>query len=121
MTRFILFSLLTLFPIIANSATIKLSSGDEINAEIIERTDTYIRVKHSVLGVLTIEKKQIIAIDNLKVIPSEPQIAVVTKSEEQKEPADTGMLGLGFIFPGFDRKFTLYQDYFLFLLRSVDL
>jgi uncharacterized protein DUF481 len=110
MKRIILLSLLVLLPIIGHATTIKLSSGDEINAEILERTDTYIRVKHSVLGVLTIRKEQVIAITDNEDRTAEPELIIADATntiEEDKDPTDHGMFGFDFVFPNFDRSFSL--------------
>lgn len=110
MKRIIIFSLLVLLPIIGHTTTIKLSSGDEINAEILEQTDTSIRVKHSVLGVLTIQKQQVIAITDDNDRAAEPELIIADATnaiEEDKEPSDRGMFGLDLVFPGFSRSFSL--------------
>jgi predicted RNA-binding protein with RPS1 domain len=55
--------LFLILPISSFSASIKLSTGDDINAEIIEHTDLYIKAKHDILGELTILKSKILSID----------------------------------------------------------
>jgi len=107
MIKFILYSLLVLASVTGHAATIKLSSGDEIIAEIIENTDTHLRVQHSVLGELTIEKTQIISFNNNESIATEPQSEIANITSETKIESDNGLFDRGWVFPGFDRKFTL--------------
>jgi len=112
MKRIILLSFLVLLPSIGYTTTITLSSGDKINAEILEQTDSYIRVKHSVLGELTIQKEQVIAITNNEDKAAEPELIIadatqVEAIEEDKEPTDHGMFGFDLIFPDFRRSFSL--------------
>jgi uncharacterized protein DUF481 len=107
MVKIILYSLIILFPLLSHAAIIKLSSGDEINAKIIENTDTYLRVKHSVSGDLTIQKTQIISFNNHEVIPTKTPSEMASVTTENKADPDKGLFRRGWVFPGFDRKFTL--------------
>lgn len=89
------------------SATVKLSSGDELNAEIIENTDTHLKVKHSVLGDLTIPKTHIISYNVQDISPTTTRSEITSAPNEIQADSDNGLFGQGWVFPGFDRKFTL--------------
>jgi uncharacterized protein DUF481 len=110
MIKITLYSLLMLLPLLSHAAIINLSSGDSINAQIIDNTDSYIKVEHSVLGTLTIQRTQIISLNDKEFTPINHESTIVSASEvevNQEEPIDKGMFGRGWVFPGFDRKFAL--------------
>lgn len=99
-TLIIALALLAL-PLLSSAATIKLLTGDEINAEIIEQTDSYLKVNHNALGELTISLDKIISIDG-KSLPAE-SMAV---SEAEKERKTNRFFGLN-ILSDWERSFTL--------------
>jgi len=99
-TLIIALALLAL-PLLSSAATIKLLTGDQINAEIIEQTDSYLKVNHNALGELTISLDKIISIDG-KSLPAE-SMAV---SEAEKERKTNRFFGLN-ILSDWERSFTL--------------
>jgi hypothetical protein len=111
MIKIILCSLFVLLPQISHAAIIKLSSGDSINAHIIHNTDSFIKVEHNVLGTLTINRAHVVSLNENEIAPVKPDIAVVSTSEtevhEQEKTKDNGLFGRGWVFPGFERRFTL--------------
>ena len=110
MLKIILYSLIMLLPLPGYAAIIKLSSGDSINAQVIDNTDSYIKVEHSVLGTLTIKRSQIISLNDDEITPVKLQSTTVSASEvEVSEEAlkDNGLFKRGWVFPGFDRRFSL--------------
>jgi len=91
---------LFLFPTLSFATLITLSTGDKINAEIIEQTDAYLKINHKDLGELTITKNNILSIGS-DVLPQSP-IAQVNVVEDK----DDGLFGIG-ILPNWERSFTL--------------
>lgn len=89
---------LVMLPTLSYATSIKLITGDEIRAEIIEETDTYIKVAHDVLGELNITRNNIISIEGRNQIDSAPVV--------KDEPKDNGLFGTG-ILSNWDRNFTL--------------
>ena len=69
----------------SEAASIKLVTGDEINAEIFEETDSYIKADHRVLGKLMISRNQILTI--------EKNIQINADSAIKDEKKDNGLLG----------------------------
>ncbi len=101
----IIFIALSLFilPILGHTAVIKLSTDDEIIATIIEQTDLDIKVKHDVLGELTIAKSNIVSIENDELVSSEK--TEIYPVDEGKS-IDNGLFGTG-ILSNWQRSFTL--------------
>jgi putative salt-induced outer membrane protein YdiY len=95
-------SILLILPLLSSATSIKLLTGDEINGEIIEQTGSYLKIKHDVLGDLTIHLDKITAIDNKPVQP----INVTTADLIEKESRDYGLFGFG-ILPNWDRSLTI--------------
>jgi len=99
-TLIIALVLLTL-PSLSSAAAIKLLTGDQINAEIIEQTGSYLKVKHNALGELTISLDNIIAIDG-KSLSAE----IMAISEAEKESKTNGFFSMN-ILSAWERSFTL--------------
>jgi len=99
-----------LLPLPSYAAIIKLSSGDSINAQVIDNTDSHIKVEHSVLGTLTIKRAQIISLHDNEITPVKIKSTTLSASEvavSQQASEDTGLFGRSWVFPGFNRKFAL--------------
>jgi len=93
--------ILLVFPILSYAAAIKLVTGDELRGEIIEKTASYLKVSHGVLGELTIENKNIIAINES--VPVQMSVADI---KEQTIVKDDGLFGTGLL-ADWQRNFTL--------------
>jgi len=68
----------------AHSAIIQLSNGDTINADVIKRTDTIIKISHPVLGIIDLPTRNITAIDG------QVFAAKVVKVTEDEQVAKSG-------------------------------
>jgi len=97
---------LLLSPVLASATVIKLTTGDEIISEIIEQTEASIKVKHDVLGELTINRNDIISINDAE--PSQIK-TTVSGSNVNVIEEDRGLFGTGLI-PKWQRSFTLGLD-----------
>jgi len=89
---------LVMLPTLSYATSIKLITGDEIKANIIEETDAYIKVDHKVLGQLTIARDEIITIEG--------NIQTSLDSVITDEDNDAGLFGTG-ILSNWERSFTL--------------
>jgi len=87
-----------MLPTLSYATSIKLITGDEIKANIIEETDAYIKVDHKVLGQLTIARDEIITIEG--------NIQTSLDSVITDEDNDAGLFGTG-ILSNWERSFTL--------------
>ncbi len=94
--------ILCILPMLSFAATIKLLSGDEINADIIEQTDTHLKVNHDVLGELTIAIDKIIAIDAKAITATN----IVSVNAVEANNKDKGLFGVG-ILSNWQRNLTL--------------
>jgi len=93
----------------AQSAVIQLKNGDIINAEVLERSDSEIKIAHPAFGEISIPTAQVTSVNGLAFT-----VATETAVEEIKENIDTAELAteedpglLGFnvdLFPGWEHK-----------------
>jgi len=108
MKQILLFLSLSLVFFSAQAAVIQLQNGDTINADVLERTDTEVKIMHPALGELTLPTAQITSIDGqvFAAIATETSeitadVDVATLPTEE----DTGLLGLDIdLFPGWEHK-----------------
>lgn len=59
------------------------------------------------MGTLTIEKENVIVINHNEDSMTEAEPLITAETKENGEESDNGLFGQGWVFPGFDRKFTL--------------
>jgi len=95
MKQLVIFCLLCLYFSSAHSAIIIFSNGDTINAEVIERTDTSIKISHSAMGEIDIPTNQISTIDGKvfaakPIDPPEAQQIDVASAEQQADTKESG-------------------------------
>ncbi|OUR74130.1 hypothetical protein A9Q78_01670 [Methylophaga sp. 41_12_T18] len=93
--------ILLVFPTLSYAAVIKFVTGDELTVKIIEKTASYLKVNHEVLGELTIENKNVLTIQD----STQVQMSV-TETKEQTIDKDDGLFGMGLL-ADWQRNFTL--------------
>jgi len=86
MKRLAIFCFLSLYLTNAHGAIIQLSNGDTINADVIERTDTIIKISHPALGIINLPTGQITAIDGQ--VFAAKAVKVTDTEQVAKSPAD---------------------------------
>ena len=92
-----LLSISIFFPVVthASPALIELNNGDKLTAEIIEQNENTITLSHAVLGQVSIDTTQIVAINDTAI-----------GEQTSPEPDDAGLFSLGLL-TGWQRQFNL--------------
>ena len=94
----------------AHAETIRLESGDVINADIVSQDAERVTIDHPSLGELTIERDQIVAIyadqSALDAALAEEEAAEKAADLEAERAADDGLFGTGFL-AGWNRQLEL--------------
>lgn len=90
----------------AAPATIQLTNGDELTADLIKHTDSHITIVHPVLGKLQLSKSKISNISSINEPDEVVTMTETTPSETAKAHNDNGLFGTGLL-TGWERRIDL--------------
>ncbi|RLA22569.1 MAG: hypothetical protein DRQ61_05990 [Gammaproteobacteria bacterium] len=108
MKRFALFCFLSLCFGVSHSAVIQLSNGDTINADILERTGSDIKISHPAMGKIALPIEKITTIDG-KILATPAVISENEQSPSPHQPDENEEADKGFHF--FDSNFRLLRGW----------